>query len=52
MARRTLSSRSSTGVALSDLVEGATLVRLDGGHEPHEADWQEIIAAIVAHTGR
>jgi pimeloyl-ACP methyl ester carboxylesterase len=41
------------GVALSDLVEGATLVRLEGGgHELHEADWQEIIAAIVAHTGQ
>jgi pimeloyl-ACP methyl ester carboxylesterase len=41
------------GVALSDLVEGATLVRPEGGgHELHEADWQEIIAAIVAHTGQ
>ncbi|MGH9201790.1 MAG: alpha/beta fold hydrolase, partial [Vicinamibacterales bacterium] len=41
------------GVALSETVAGATLVRLDGGgHELHEADWHEIIDAIVAHTGR
>jgi pimeloyl-ACP methyl ester carboxylesterase len=41
------------GVALSKKVPGATLVRLEGsGHELHEADWDQIIAAIVAHTRR
>jgi pimeloyl-ACP methyl ester carboxylesterase len=41
------------GVALSEAVAGATLVRLEGGgHELHEADWDEIIASIVEHTGR
>jgi hypothetical protein len=29
------------------------MVRLDGGgHELHEAHWDTIITAIVAHTGR
>jgi pimeloyl-ACP methyl ester carboxylesterase len=41
------------GVALSEAVWGAILVRLDGGgHELHEADWDQIIASIVEHTGR
>jgi pimeloyl-ACP methyl ester carboxylesterase len=41
------------GVALTNTVPGARLVRLDGGgHELHEADWDKIIAAIVDHTGR
>lgn len=39
------------GVALAQAVAGASLVRLDGsGHELHEADWDEISAAIVEHT--
>jgi pimeloyl-ACP methyl ester carboxylesterase len=39
------------GVALSRAVEGAKLVRLDGGgHELHPADWDTIVEAIVAHT--
>lgn len=41
------------GVALSEAVAGARLIRLAGsGHELHEADWDKIIAAIVDHTGR
>jgi pimeloyl-ACP methyl ester carboxylesterase len=41
------------GGALSEAVAGAILVRLEGGgHELHEADWDEIIASIVEHTGR
>jgi pimeloyl-ACP methyl ester carboxylesterase len=41
------------GVALCEAVAGASIVRLEGaGHELHEADWDEIIAAIVDHTGR
>ena len=40
------------GIALSNVVAGVKLVRLDGGgHELHEADWDRIIGAIVAHTG-
>ncbi len=39
------------GVALSQAVKGAKLVRLDGGgHELHPADWDTIIEAIVTHT--
>ncbi|MDQ3693562.1 MAG: alpha/beta fold hydrolase [Chloroflexota bacterium] len=39
------------GVALAEAVAGSGLVRIEGGgHELHEADWDEIIAAIVAHT--
>jgi pimeloyl-ACP methyl ester carboxylesterase len=39
------------GVALSQAVEGAKLVSLDGGgHELHPADWDAIIEAIIAHT--
>jgi pimeloyl-ACP methyl ester carboxylesterase len=39
------------GVALSETVPGAKLVRLEGGgHELHPADWDTIIGAIVAHT--
>ena len=41
------------GIALSDAVPGAELIRLEGGgHELHEADWDTIIGAIVAHTRR
>jgi alpha/beta hydrolase fold. len=41
------------GIALAEKIAGATLVRLDGGgHELHEAHWDTIITAIVAHTGR
>ncbi|HEV8388444.1 MAG TPA: alpha/beta hydrolase [Dongiaceae bacterium] len=41
------------GIAVAETVPDATLVRLrGGGHELHEADWDEIIAAIVAHTAR
>jgi pimeloyl-ACP methyl ester carboxylesterase len=41
------------GMALAEAVAGARLVRLEGGgHELHRAHWDEIIAAIVAHTGR
>ena len=36
------------GVALSRAIAGATLIRLEGGgHELHEADWDDIIGAIV-----
>jgi pimeloyl-ACP methyl ester carboxylesterase len=39
------------GVALSQAVKGAKLVRVDGGgHELHPADWDTIIEAIVTHT--
>lgn len=39
------------GVALSQAVPGAKLVRLaGGGHELHPADWETIIDAIVEHT--
>ena len=39
------------GVALAQAVAGAKLVRIEGGgHELHEANWHEIIDAIVAHT--
>jgi pimeloyl-ACP methyl ester carboxylesterase len=39
------------GEALASAVKGATLVRIEGGgHELHEADWPEIIGAIIRHT--
>lgn len=39
------------GVALSQAVAGARLVRLEGGgHELHRAHWDTIIAAIARHT--
>lgn len=39
------------GVALAEAVDGARLVRLEGGgHELHRNDWDEIIASIVEHT--
>jgi pimeloyl-ACP methyl ester carboxylesterase len=39
------------GIALSEAVPGAKLVRLKGGgHELHRADWETIIGAIVEHT--
>jgi pimeloyl-ACP methyl ester carboxylesterase len=39
------------GIALSQAIKGAKLVRLDGGgHELHAADWDTIIDAIVTHT--
>jgi pimeloyl-ACP methyl ester carboxylesterase len=41
------------GVALSQAVGGAKLVRIEGGgHELHKVDWDTMIAAIVSHTGR
>lgn len=41
------------GVALAGAVEGAKLVRLEGGgHELHREDWGKILSAIVDHTGR
>jgi pimeloyl-ACP methyl ester carboxylesterase len=40
------------GVALADEVPGATLVTIEGGgHELHENDWDQILDAIVRHTG-
>jgi len=40
------------GIALSEAVTGAKLVRINGGgHELHVADWDTIIDAIVMHTG-
>ena len=40
------------GIALSEAVSGAKLVRIEnGGHELHTADWDTIIGAIVRHTG-
>ncbi len=40
------------GIALSETVPGAKLVRLEGGgHELHPTDWDTIIGAIVEHTG-
>jgi pimeloyl-ACP methyl ester carboxylesterase len=39
------------GVALSEAVAGANLIRLEGGgHELHPADWDTIIGAIAEHT--
>jgi pimeloyl-ACP methyl ester carboxylesterase len=39
------------GIALSEAVGGAKLVRIEGGgHELHRADWDTIIGAIVMHT--
>jgi pimeloyl-ACP methyl ester carboxylesterase len=39
------------GVALSQAVAGAKLVRLHGGgHELHPADWDTIVEAIITHT--
>jgi pimeloyl-ACP methyl ester carboxylesterase len=39
------------GVALSQAINGAKLVRLPGGgHELHPTDWDTIIDAIVMHT--
>ena len=39
------------GIALSQAVAGAKLLLLEGGgHELHPADWDTIIAAIIAHT--
>jgi len=41
------------GIALSRIVPGATMVRLEGGgHELHEADWDAIVTAVIDHTGR
>jgi pimeloyl-ACP methyl ester carboxylesterase len=40
------------GVALAETAPAATLVTVQGGgHELHEADWEQILSAIVAHTG-
>jgi pimeloyl-ACP methyl ester carboxylesterase len=39
------------GIALAQAVDGAKLVRVEGGgHELHRADWDTIISAIVEHT--
>jgi pimeloyl-ACP methyl ester carboxylesterase len=39
------------GIALSQAVKGAKLVRVDGGgHELHPSDWDTLIEAIVMHT--
>jgi pimeloyl-ACP methyl ester carboxylesterase len=39
------------GVALSQALKRAELVRLDGGgHELHPADWDTIVEAIITHT--
>ena len=39
------------GVALAEAVPGARLVTIEGGgHELHEADWSQIVEAIVTHT--
>jgi pimeloyl-ACP methyl ester carboxylesterase len=39
------------GTALAEAVPAATLVTVDGGgHELHERDWDQILAAIVPHT--
>jgi pimeloyl-ACP methyl ester carboxylesterase len=39
------------GVALAEAIPGARLVTIEGGgHGLHEADWDEIVDAIVAHT--
>lgn len=40
------------GVALAETVPEATLVTVQGGgHELHEGDWDQILDALVAHTG-
>jgi pimeloyl-ACP methyl ester carboxylesterase len=40
------------GVALAEAVPGAQLVTIEGGgHELHEGDWDQILTAIVEHTG-
>jgi pimeloyl-ACP methyl ester carboxylesterase len=40
------------GAALAEAVPGATLVTVEGGgHEIHEGDWDQILDAIVSHTG-
>ena len=39
------------GVALAEAIPAARLVTIDGGgHELHEADWNQIVEAIVTHT--
>jgi pimeloyl-ACP methyl ester carboxylesterase len=39
------------GVALAGAVPGGRLVKIEGGgHELHEADWDQILDAIVGHT--
>jgi pimeloyl-ACP methyl ester carboxylesterase len=39
------------GLALAEAVPGATLVTVEGGgHELHEDDWDQMLAAIAAHT--
>jgi pimeloyl-ACP methyl ester carboxylesterase len=39
------------GVALAEAIPGARLVTIEGGgHGLHEADWGQIVDAIVAHT--
>jgi pimeloyl-ACP methyl ester carboxylesterase len=41
------------GIALSELIPGASLLELDGnGHELPPAVWDEVAAAILAHTGQ
>ena len=38
------------GVALAEAVPGATLVTIEGGHELHERDWDQMLDAIARHT--
>lgn len=41
------------GAALADAVPGARLLRIEGGgHELHRAHWDEIVAALLGHTGK
>lgn len=41
------------GEALAGAADDSTLLRVEGGgHELHEGDWQQIIAAIIEHTKR
>ena len=41
------------GIALSEAVRGAKLVRIEnGGRELNPADWDTIIGAIAMHTGK
>ena len=41
------------GVALAEAVDGAELVTLEGGgHELNPGDWDQILDAILSHTGK
>jgi pimeloyl-ACP methyl ester carboxylesterase len=40
------------GIALAETAPAATLVTVQGGgHELHEGDWDQILEAVVSHTG-